>query len=133
MLRPDVPLQSGESVVVDAGVPPSSWLLLDVCTLGIIEVRRRTLRYVVTDRRVIYQAGPPGGRTVRAVPLDKVQDVSVQQVGWVGRVVLSTAGETGTLVLKGMRYRDAQRFAAAVDEQSAIVRDERPQSTSPSP
>lgn len=116
-LRPEIPLQDGEGVVVDRGRPLSaSWAPL-IFSLGLYEFARRCKRFVVTDRRVIILDGLPGSREVTALPLGWVQDVTVLQQFWLGQVLLSTAGgKPGTVTVGWLTISQAREFAQAVSE-----------------
>lgn len=84
-------LQEGESVLYTTH--PSGWALSIVYffTLGLYHFWRQATYFLVTDRRVIKAKGIVA-KVQRNVPLDMLQDASLQTTLGMGAVVLSSAG-----------------------------------------
>jgi membrane protein YdbS with pleckstrin-like domain len=104
--------QPGEVVISDVRPSPLVMLGNEVVTLGLYELWRRRTHLILTNQRVITSKGVVG-RSVRSLPLDRIQDASVTNRLWEARIVLSSAGgRVGIEALNGLRTRVARAFLA---------------------
>ena len=106
-------LQPGEVVVIEKRPSPVAWpLLWYLCTLGFSEIWRRRRRFIITGQRVIVARGLIR-RSIRFVPLDRVQDVTMANILWRAAVQLSSAGgPSGVERLHPLRTRDARALVS---------------------
>lgn len=81
-------------------------------TFGLYEIWRRRTFFILTTERVVLAKGLIS-RSVKSIPIAKVQDIDVETVLWSGRVRLSSAGAPGLglIALSPMWMEDAQLFA----------------------
>jgi len=104
--------QPGEVVVRDMRRSPLARLGAEVCTLGLYEIPRRRTHLILTNQRVITSRGVLH-RSVRSLPLDRIQDASLSNTFWAAKIVFSTAGgRAGIEALTGLRTRTARAFMA---------------------
>ncbi len=103
--------QPGEEVVRELRPSPLRGVpFLYLFTLGLYEVWRRRARYILTNQRVIVSKGVVN-RTMRFLPLDRVQDATIKNQLWLASVHLSSAGGVkGVEQLYGLRTRAAREF-----------------------
>jgi Bacterial PH domain len=85
-------LQPGETIVFETH--PGGYGLLGryVLSLGWYKFWREAAYFTVTDQRVIQSYGLLLSKSQRSVPVDMVQDASVQTSMGIGTVLVSTAG-----------------------------------------
>ena len=87
-------LQRGEFKINSLRPSPlSTWVTL-LFTLGLYEFWRRRTWFILTNRRVIIAKGVIN-RSVRVLPLDRVQDATIRNQLWEANIELSTAGGPG--------------------------------------
>ena len=85
-------LQPGETIVFETH--PGSYALLGryIISLGWYKFWRQAAYFTVTDQRVIQSYGLLVSKSQRSVPVDMVQDASVQTTMGIGTVLVTTAG-----------------------------------------
>ena len=90
-------LQPGETIVFETH--PGSYAIWGryLITLGLYGAWRRAACFTVTDQRVIMTRGLVLSKSQRSVPVDMVQDASVQTTMGVGSVLVSTAGGSASV------------------------------------
>ena len=104
--------QPNEVVVRDMRRSPLATLGAEVCTLGLYEIARRRTHLILTNQRVISSRGVLH-RSVRSLPLDRIQDASLSNTFWSAKIVFSSAGGgAGIEALTGLRTRTARAFMA---------------------
>ncbi len=106
-----VTFQPGEEVVRELRPSPLRGVpFLYLFTLGLYEVWRRRSRFILTDRRIIISKGVVN-RSVRFLPLDRVQDATLKNQLWLASIQLTSAGgSAGVEQLYGLRTREAREF-----------------------
>jgi membrane protein YdbS with pleckstrin-like domain len=104
-------LGSNEHILLDKKPTFAVTWLQHIFSLGLYHFWLIRTYFLLSDRRVILAKGIVNKRLV-TVPLEKVQDVTLSTVLWLGYVSLSTAGPSGASVEKvgPMRNRDAREF-----------------------
>lgn len=119
-------LQEGEGILAEIRPSVIASLWRELCTGGLYEIARRRRRCILTTHRLILTQGVVS-RSVRTIPLDRIQDVSVDNTLWVARLGVSSAGGSlGVEQLHPLRTSEARRFAEAVSLQIAALRRTRP-------
>ena len=92
-----------------------------VATLGLYKFWRENTSFTVTDQRVIVSADMLWNHSQRAVPIDAIQDASVQAVAGAGTVMISTAG--GSVQEIGpVKAETARQLADVIMEQRRATR-----------
>lgn len=104
-------LQPGERILME--MLPSKWWTwaFYVCSVGLWGIWRKRHRYILTNQRIVLTKGLIS-KSVRALPLDRIQDANLHTSPFSGgRVKLSTAGGIlGTESIKQLTRRDAKAF-----------------------
>jgi membrane protein YdbS with pleckstrin-like domain len=90
-------------------------LLLSLVVFAIRGIRARADEFVVTDRRILHKVGVFAHET-RQCPLERIQDVTVDQTFW-GRLLgygdlgIETASEKGQILFPTIEHPEALRTA----------------------
>ena len=115
-------LQDGEVVLAEIRPSVLASLWRECYTFGLFEIVRRRRRCILTTQRLVLIRGVLS-RSVRMIPLDRIQDISVDNTLWVARLCVSSAGGSlGVEELRPLRTSDARKFAASVSLQIAARR-----------
>lgn len=106
-----VPLHDGEEVLAEGRQAPALIWFGYLITLGLVEFWRRARIVTLTNRRLIIQAGIIT-KSDRSLPLSKVQDVTVKsQIGFDRLLVTTAGGAGGVIVTPWMKGGTARRMA----------------------
>lgn len=114
-----VPIDADETVLVEGRQSPALIWLGYLLTLGLVEFWRRARVVTLTDRRLIIQSGIVT-KSDRSLPLSKIQDVTVKsQIGF-DRLLVTTAGGTGgVIVTPWMKGGTARKMADIISSRAA--------------
>jgi uncharacterized membrane protein YdbT with pleckstrin-like domain len=116
-------LQPDETIVFETN--PESYAIWGryLITLGLYGAWRRATCFTVTDQRVIITRGLMLNKSQRSVPVDMVQDASVQTTMGVGSVLVSTAGGSASVEQFGpMRAETARQMSDVILQQRNLAR-----------
>ena len=107
-----IQLQPGERIlIVKRPYVGSPGVFLSLCiTYGCYEIWRSRHYFILTNQRVIHAFGI-FSRSIRYIPLSRVQNVTLYRHFWVSELQLSSAGELGGIVKLGpLSNRNARDF-----------------------
>jgi len=112
-----IELHSGERLV--ASIYP--WWLATIgyylLTLGLWEIWRRRHFIALTDQRLLHGKGIVLSKSLRSVPLSRVQDATYDRKLWAGGVQISSAGGSfGNLSDATFRPKQAKEFVHLLNE-----------------
>jgi membrane protein YdbS with pleckstrin-like domain len=107
-------LGQGEEVLANEHPSPVGSLAAYLFTLGLYEIWRRHRFFIVTNRRVAVANGVVI-KNLKAIPIDRVQDVALHTRILTGGVSLSSAGGfLGVEAMEPLRKAKARALANAI-------------------
>ena len=117
--KSSVPLLDGEVVIFDAVPSKFGTLPHFVGSLGFWAIWRARHRFILTNMRIVVRKGIIN-RHETAVPLGRVQDVSIRTIPFVGEVRLSSAGgPMGIERIGPLKPKEAQEWCDRILEMSS--------------
>lgn len=101
-------LQTGEKIEFQTNPSPWNYHLLYGCTLGFIELIRRSHNYYLTNKRIIYDYTFMS-RKITSINYNNVRNIDlkqsfIQRIFNIGNLYIDTSGSSGTeMIIKGIK------------------------------